>query len=69
MSYKNLTLHKTVLVNLDTGRCFRGALLHVKRDVLVLANAEIIEPGDRPLPVPGSVVVERKRVEFVQVVS
>ncbi len=67
--YSGVALHRTVLVNLDTGRAFRGALLEAKRQILVLGNASIIEPGSDPIPVSGTVVVERARVEFVQVVS
>lgn len=67
-SYKSIALAKTVLVNLTTGRAFRGVLFEVRGDLLVLRNAEIIEEG-RVVPVEGSVVVERSRVEFVQVLG
>ena len=67
-SYKSIALAKTVLVNLTTGRAFRGVLFEVRGDLLVLRNAEIIEE-DRVVPVEGSVVVERARVEFVQVLG
>jgi len=60
--------YRTVLVNLTTGRAFRGAILKTYRDVLVLGNAELIESGAEPIAVPGEVIVERARVEFVQVV-
>lgn len=66
---RSVALHKTVLVNLDTGRAFRGALLQARRDVIVLGNAAIVEPGSDPVPVSGTVVLERSRVEFVQVVN
>lgn len=69
MNYRKLALHRTVLVNVDTGRAFRGALLQVTRDVLVLGNAEVIEAGQGPIPVPGSVLIERARIEWVQVVN
>jgi len=60
--------YKTVVINLTTGRAFRGAILKTFRDTLVVGNAELIEPGADPVPVPGTVVIERARVEFVQVV-
>jgi hypothetical protein len=53
---------------LTTGRTFRGVLFEVRGDLLVLRNAELIQE-DRVVPVEGSVVVERSRVEFVQVVG
>lgn len=68
-SYSGVALHKSVIVNLTTGRAFRGVLMQAKRQLLVLANASIIEPGSDPIPVSGTVVVERALVEFVQVVS
>lgn len=67
-SYRGIALHRTVLVNLTTGRTFRGVLFEVRGDLLVLRNAELIQE-DRVVPVEGSVVVERSRVEFVQVVG
>lgn len=67
-SYKSMALSKTVLVNLTTGRAFRGVLFEVRGDLLVLRNAEIIE-DDRIVPVEGSVVIERARVEFIQVLG
>jgi hypothetical protein len=67
--YSRLVLHKTVLVNLDTGRAFRGALLKATSTLIQLGNAELIEPGSEPMSVPGTVILERARVEFVQVVN
>lgn len=67
-SYKSIALAKTVLVNLTTGRAFRGVLFEVRGDLLVLRNAELIE-DDRVVTVEGSVVIERARVEFIQVLG
>jgi small nuclear ribonucleoprotein (snRNP)-like protein len=67
-SYKSIALTKTVLVNLTTGRAFRGVLFEVRGDLLVLRNAELIEE-DRVVAVEGSVVIERARVEFIQVLG
>lgn len=67
--YRNVALHKTVIVNLASGRAFRGALLQAKREILVLGNAALLEPGQDPVPVSGLVVLERANVDFVQVVS
>ena len=67
-SYRGVALHKSVIVNLTSGRAFRGVLFEVKGELLVLKNAELIEE-DRVVAVDGSVVIERARVEFVQVVN
>ena len=66
--YRSIALHRTVIVNISSGRAFRGALLSAKRDIVTLGNAELIEPGQNPIPVPGTVVIERRQIEFVQVV-
>lgn len=60
---------KTVLVNLHSGRAFRGALVEVRGDLLMLKNAALIEPGSDPIPVDGTVVVERRNVDFIQVIG
>ena len=67
-SYRSIALTKTVLVNLTTGRAFRGVLFEVRGGLLVLRNAELIEE-DRVVAVEGSVVIERARVEFIQVLG
>jgi small nuclear ribonucleoprotein (snRNP)-like protein len=69
LGYRPLALRRRVLVNLDTGRAFRGVLIKSDRTLLQLANAELIEPGSDPVAVSGTVIVERARVEFVQVVN
>lgn len=66
--YKGLALHRRVIVALTTGRSFRGVLLEVHPDLLVLRNAELLE-DERVIGVDGAVVLERRSVEFVQVVS
>ena len=67
-AYKSVALHRTVLVNLTTGRAFRGVLFEVRGELLVLRNAELINE-DGVVPVEGSVVLERRLVEFIQVVG
>jgi hypothetical protein len=55
-------------VNLTTGRAFRGVLFETRGPLIVLRNAELLD-GDQVVPVDGTVVIERDRVEFVQVVG
>jgi len=56
---------RSVIVNLD-GRAFRGILWARRGPLLVLSDAELLEAGEK-IPVDGEVVVERSRVEWVQV--
>lgn len=60
-------VRRRVLVNLDTGRTFAGVLWCKTGDWLVLREAEMIERGKAAVPVDGETVIERARVEFVQV--
>lgn len=66
--YKGLALHKQVIVALTTGRSFRGILFKVHPDLLVLRNAELLD-DERVIGVDGSVVIERRTVDFVQVLG
>ena len=68
-SYRGVAVSKTVLVNLLSGKAFRGALLDAKKEILVLGNVSLLEAGQDPVPVSGRVVVERSQVDFVQVVN
>ena len=65
-AYRKLVVGKPVIVNLKTGRAFRGVLFETRGELLVLRNADLIEE-DRVVPVEGSVVVERRHVDFIQV--
>ena len=60
-------LRRSVVVNLDTDRAFRGVLWARRGRLLVLRSAVLLEPGADPAPVDGEVVIERGRVEFIQV--
>ncbi|MGW4250591.1 hypothetical protein [Streptomyces californicus] len=47
-----------------------SAVLWAKRGpLLVLRDVELLEAGRQPQPVDGEVVVERARVEFIQVLA
>lgn len=58
---------RRVIVNLKTGRAFRGILWQRRRGYLVLRQAEMLQPAGGTTPVDGEVVVERANVDFVQV--
>jgi small nuclear ribonucleoprotein (snRNP)-like protein len=67
MGWRRWPICKRVLVNLDDGRAFRGILYHRRGPLLILRDAELIEPGAAPIAVDGEVIVERTRVSFIQV--
>lgn len=66
-AYRDL-VRDTVIVSLTAGAVFRGVLWSDSRELLVLRNAQMIHEGD-PVPIDGEVVVDRRRIEFVQRVS
>lgn len=68
-AYKRLAVARTVLVNLDGGSAIRGVLYETRGALLHLMNAELLEPGAEPVPMSGSVLIERDRVQFMQVVT
>lgn len=62
-------MHKRVIVNLQSGRAFRGVLYETRGTLIHLKNAELIEPGMSPVPIEGSILIERGHVDFIQVVA
>jgi hypothetical protein len=57
---------RRIVVNLTTGRAFEGLLITKRGPLLVLRDAVLLEPGADPTPVDGEIVIERRRVEFIQ---
>lgn len=64
--WRRTAVRKRVVVNLQ-GSAFRGVLWAKRGPLLVLRHAELLEAGREPMPLDGEVVVERSRVEFIQV--
>ncbi len=56
-----------VLVNMVDGRAFAGVLFARRGPLLVLRQAQLIEPGTEPVDLDGEVIIERQRVAFIQV--
>lgn len=65
--FKRLAIHRRVIVNLTTGTAFAGILWDQRGDVVVLRGAALLEAGREPVPVDGDVLIERARVDYVQV--
>lgn len=61
-------VRKRVVVNQD-GRAFAGILWAQKGPLLVLRDAELLQPGTPPQSMDGEVVIERNTVHFVQIVG
>lgn len=62
-----LAVRRRVMVNLVDGKAVSGVLWARRGRLLVLKDATLHEPGAEPTTVDGEVLVERHRVDFVQV--
>lgn len=58
-----------MIVNLRTGKAIEGVLTRKAGPLLELRQAKLHEPGRPPLPMDGTIVVERSNVDFTQVVE
>ena len=62
-----LAVRERVMVNLIDGKALSGVLWARRGEFLILKDATLHERGTEPTPVDGQVLVERDRVDFVQV--
>lgn len=60
---------ESVIVNLKSGRSFRGVLWQRTAGFLVLKSAVMLRPREAPLPIDGATLVPFGDVEFMQVVQ
>jgi len=61
-------VRKRVIVN-QAERAFAGIMWAQYGPLLVLRNAELLQPGAAPQPLDGEVVIERASVHFIQIVG
>jgi len=62
-----LALRARVLVSLIDGKAMNGVLWSRRGRLIVLRDVTLIEPGTPPVDMDGEVILDRGRVEFVQV--
>jgi NifB/MoaA-like Fe-S oxidoreductase len=67
-AFRRTVIHRRAIVTLLTGRAFEGVIFAKRGPLLVLRDAAMLE-GGRRVPLDGEVVVERARVEFMQVAA
>jgi small nuclear ribonucleoprotein (snRNP)-like protein len=65
----NYPVRRSVLVNLKTGKDFKGVLWEQDRRYLVLRNASLLRSRETPVPMDGEVVIPLENVEFLQVLG
>lgn len=64
-----LAINRRVLANLIDGSAMDGVLIARRRGYLVLKNVTRLDPGSEPTPVDGEVLVDKDRVDFLQVLG
>ena len=57
---------RRVVVNLRSGQAIQGLLVRQSGPLLFLAEAELHEGPNNPVPLDGQAVVERQTVDFIQ---
>lgn len=67
-AWRRTAIRRRVVVNL-ADKAFSGILWAKRGPLLVLRDATLLHPGAPDTPVDGEVVVERSRVEFMQVLA
>lgn len=66
--WRRTAIRRRVVVNL-ADKAFSGILWAKRGPLLVLRDVKLLEAGREPQPVDGEVIVERARVEFMQVLT
>jgi len=67
-AYRRSLVRRRVIVNLDSGTTFSGIAWAQRGPLLVLRNVETSNAG-RSVPVDGEVIVERRRIDYIQVLT
>lgn len=66
LAWRRNVVRRRGIVNLKSGRTFRGILWKQSGPLVIMRQAEMLEAGREPIPVDGEVVIERSEIEFIQ---
>ena len=64
---RTLTVRRRVVVSLVDDQALTGILWRRHRRLMVLRSAELVAPGREPVRMDGDVVIERDRINWVQI--
>jgi hypothetical protein len=67
-AWRRTAVRRRVVVNL-ADKAFSGVLWARRGPLLVLRDVQLLEVARPPQPIDGEIVIERARVEFVQVLA
>jgi hypothetical protein len=57
---------RRVVVNLRSGQAVQGLLVRQSGPLLFIAEAQLHEGRDSPVPIDGQAVIERPNIDFIQ---
>lgn len=66
---RRIAPRRRVVVNLVDDQAITGVLWRRHRRLVVLRSAELVQPGREPVRMDGDVVIERSRIDWVQIVG
>lgn len=69
LAFRRLALRRRVLVNFKSGKAVEGILTRKAGPLLEIRQAQLHEAGRPPVPMDGTVLIERSNVDFMQVVG
>jgi hypothetical protein len=58
---------RRVVVNLRSGQAIQGLLVRQSGPLLFLAEAQLHEGNNNPVPIDGQAVIERPGIDFIQI--
>lgn len=58
---------RRVVVNLRSGQALHGLLVRQSGPLLFIAEAQLLEGNNSPVPIDGQAVIERPTVDFIQI--
>ena len=66
--YRGL-IKKLVIINTLDEQTFRGILFKQTGSLIILKQAQLLEPNNPPVEIAGEVVLERRNISFIQVLT
>lgn len=69
VAWRRIVVGRRVSISLKAGPSISGILIRERGELLVVAEARLLEEGSPPVPLDGEVVLERAAVSFVQVLA
>lgn len=66
MNSHRYVLHRRVVVNLLSGTAISGVITKSSGPLLILRDAQVMQPDSQPSDVDGEIVVDKSNVDFIQ---